>query len=736
MSNRVLGLGTRLQKLRAMTPAELLHRVRYRGVVHAERRQHRAGGLAPRDRLRRALGALGEQADWSHRLVAARRGGHNRFFPSVHEPEAIRDLFRTRYLTEAADTDRHAADARANRFTFFGRTFAYGDDIPWQEDPVGHRQWPSVYHADVPVHGGDVGYGDVKHVWELSRQQFLIDLAKCWFLHQNTADVDAVQRLVRSWIAGNPYATGVNWACALEPAFRVFSWLWAYHLTIDALDDDFHVEWLESFHDHGRFIERHLEHYSSPYNHLIAEAAALYMLGICFPEFVDAPRWRAAGTAVMTGRLDEQFYQDGGSVEQSAFYHHATVGFYMLAGLAARAAGDHLSPAIWSAIERGLAFSMTLSQPDGSTPTIGGADDGKPIRMEHLPLWDFRAYLAIGAVVFGRHDFKAVAGRFHEDALWLLGQKGLRAFDNLPSGVPQHIATALPSSGYVVMRSDWTPDADYVCFDCGEQAAGMRPDAVSNSMHGHADCLSIVAWLAGTRTLVDSGLYGYNCGGAWEDHFRETAAHNTIRVDGRDQARHIRKMAWSHSYRARLEAWQDEGTRVWAIGSHDGYARGPNGVQHRRAVYLQRGEYLLIVDELTCTGTHHVEANYQFAPGTLKITASHRALFNETVDVLWTGSERWEATPSCGGAHPADGWIAPSLGVRVAAPRLSLRLHMTRPRTTLVTVLASRRNAGVISRLDLCDDQERLLRELVEGKAVEALGRLLQPEVTGAELRL
>ena len=52
--------------------------------------------------------------------------------------------------------------------------------------------------------------------------------------------------------------------------------------------------------------------------------------------------------------------------------------------------------------------------------------------------------------------------------------------------------------------------------------------------------------------LVDSGLYAYNCGGEWEAHFRETAAHNTARIDGRDQARHIGKMAWSHSYRAAM----------------------------------------------------------------------------------------------------------------------------------------------------------------------------------------
>jgi hypothetical protein len=86
----------------------------------------------------------------------------------------------------------------------------------------------------------------------------VIDLAKAWFLTDSIDDLQAMQRLVESWIRGNPYATGVNWACALEPAFRAWSWLWAYHLTAAGLDDRFHVEWLQSFFDHGRFLATHL----------------------------------------------------------------------------------------------------------------------------------------------------------------------------------------------------------------------------------------------------------------------------------------------------------------------------------------------------------------------------------------------------------------------------------------------------------------------------------------------
>ena len=308
--------------------------------------------------------------------------------------------------------------------------------------------------------------------------------------------------------------------------------------------------------------------------------------------------------------------------------------------------------------------------------------------MQHLPFWDFRPYQAIGAPTFRRADFKAVAGRFYEDALWLLGSAGMRAFDEGPSRPPALDAIVLERSGYAVARRDWSAQADYVCFDVGEQAAGMRPDAVPNSMHGHADCLSVVAFLHGKRVLVDSGLYAYNCGGAWEAHFRETAAHNTARIDGRDQAKHIGKMAWSHSYRTAIEA-RDPDLR-WIVGSHDGYSRGPNGVVHRRAVWLRPDSCLVIYDEFVGRGVHTLEVNYQFAPGSLAALSDGGVLFDDTVEMMWAGTTPWTSSIQCGGDTPDAGWICPSLGVREPAPRLTLTSVSPSPRTSLVTVLASR----------------------------------------------
>lgn len=689
-ADRLIGLGRRLRKLQAMSPAELRHRIQYRFTVARERRAYAAGSLAPEGRLQRALMPELSGSDWQLRLLQSRRESAARFLPSVQQRGAMRSLFAGRYQTEREDMRFRAAETRAHRFAFFGERFDYGKDVGWQDDPVTRKAWPPVFHADVPVHRGNVGFGDVKHVWELSRQQYLVDLGRAVFIDDDRDSLASLEWLVRSWLAGNPYATGVHWACSLEPAFRVFSWIWAYSLTWGVLDEAFHLEWLSGFHDAGRFIEQHLEHYSSPYNHLIGEAAALYILGASFPEFRAADRWRRTARQVLEGRLAEQFYSDGGTSEQSTFYHHASVGDYLLAALTARRIGEDFSPTVWDAIARGIDFSAALVQPDGRTPEIGGADDGKPIRMEHLPLWDFRPYQAIGAVLFTRGDLKTVAGRFHEDALWLLGPEGLDAFDALPATPPPATSIALPDSGYYVMRSDWSRTADYVCFDCGEQARGMRTDSVPNSMHGHADCLSIIASLRGRRVLVDSGFYAYNCGGAWEAHFRETAAHNTARVDGRDQARHLGKMAWSHSYRAYPEGWHTGSHEAWAVGAHDGYDRHSDGITHRRAVWLRDGGYIVVCDEFVGAGVHDIEVNFQFAPGApVRAMADSGVSFGDVAHLHWLGVGSWTPAIADGGSGPDAGWIAPSLGVREAAPRLSVRAAFTVPRTVLLSVLAA-----------------------------------------------
>lgn len=710
---------SRLAKLRAMSAGELAGRLRYRGYLEYERRLHQKGRLAPGDRLRRALNTdTAHDARWQELLLRRTHAGS--FFAGV----ATADLsaLRHAYPDELGKAREVAGCIARHEIGFFGERFSLGPRIAWHADPRSRAVWPRTFHADVPIHGGDRGYGDVKYVWELNRHQFLVDLAKVAFVDGSETHRHAAEDLVRHWLEEVPYATGAPWACALEPAFRAWSWIWTYHLlkASHPLDDDFHLAWLTGFYDHGRFLHRHLETYTSPYNHLVGEASALFALGLLFPEFKESAAWAARGRAVLESTLPSQFHGDGGTVEQSTFYHHATLGFYILSALLARVNGCDVSHEVWQAIERGIAFSVSLAQPDGRVPRIGGADDGKPIRLEHLPFYDFRPYYAIGAVLFDRADFKCAAGRFWEDAHWILGASGAERFSAIGSEPPP-VAAAMQESGYYVARSGWSRDADYLCFDCGPQAGGLRRDDIPSAAHGHADCLSVIVVLGGREVLVDPGFFCYNGDPEWEVHFRRTRAHNTIVVDDTDQAHHISKMAWTQTYEPMMEAWSASGALAWMCGSHDGYARGPSPVVHRRLAWLRPGGYVILYDELAGAGGRQFDVIFQFAPGRVQLADGRGSVgFDDRFDVAWAATVPVEPAISCGGDTPAAGWVAPSLGVRVPAPRVCLRGVTGRNRTIVLTVITDRTRRAPASacEVSLCGS-DRLLRATVSSDGWE-----------------
>src|SRR5439155_6346899 len=106
--------------------------------------------------------------------------------------------------------------------------------------------------------------------------------------------------------------------------------------------------------------------------------------------------------------------------------------YYLVAGLLA-ANGRSLSADTLRRVERMTAYLAHVAFSDGSVPDFGDADDARGLWCRADAPSDFRGLLALGSVLFGRGDFKAVSGRVTEEVFWLLGLDGVDAFDALPS---------------------------------------------------------------------------------------------------------------------------------------------------------------------------------------------------------------------------------------------------------------------------------------------------------------
>jgi hypothetical protein len=498
--------------------------------------------------------------------------------------------------------------------------------------------------------------------------------------------------MVDSWIDANPYQIGVNWTSALEVAVRAISWCWTFSMLRSADQvAPLRSKIIDSLGQHAAYLAEHPSFYVSPYNHVIGEAAALFILGAAMPFARDALLWRERGWSILTAEIDRQFHPDGGSVEQATGYHHFTLGFYLQAVLARQRLENIVSPGVWSHLERAVEFAANLTRPDGTTPMIGDADEGRPFDLMQPDLWDYRPYLAIGAVVFERRDLKQIAGDFPPDAAWLVGLSGWNHYDRLKPGPPEALSKAMPASGYYVMRTGWGSAGHMAIFDCGEIAAGVPADAVSSAAHGHADALSVELAAYGTPLVIDPGSYTYNGAADWHRYFRETAAHNTVVVDGESQAEFAGRLRWARAPTVTGEKWLTTELLDYVAGSHDGYTRLPQPVIHRRSLLFLKADYWIIRDELTGEGEHTLDRFFHFPPGELERLRRQAAVHARTERGAGATFRAFEPDAEfeivAGGDGPEGGWIAPGYERRLSAPVLRIRVRARLP-VALFTVIA------------------------------------------------
>jgi len=573
-----------------------------------------------------------------------------------------------------------------NRFTFFGFDFDYGSKILWCADPVSRNEWPMKFHTKVDIFSGDRGYGDVKYVWELSRFQFLPTLGKAYVLTKDEKYARHGLELIENWIQANPYKVGINWASALEVSVRSLSWCWALSFFENA--KSFSIERrnniLRSLYQHGVYLEDHLSFYFSPYNHLIGEATALFALGVLFPGLRPAQTWLEKGWQILEEEMPKQFHADGGTVEQAFGYHHFTIGFYLQALLLRRKRGLKVLQETWSLFEKTFEFSLHVMRPDGSVPMTGDGDEGKAFDLSQPSLWDFRPLISIGASMFGRGDFKQMAGPIWPDATWMIGQSGWKQYQELKAEVPVESSKALSKSGYYIMRTGWDREAHYLNFDCGEISDGVPEDDSISAAHGHADLLSFELSSFGKALLVDPGFYTYNGEVKWHRYFRETEAHNAVVVDGVSQAEYRGRLKWSNGPRATLEHWLKGKSFDYVKGSHTGYLRLPNPVVHRRSIAFLKPDYWFLRDEFSGEGTHQIDRYFHFAPVDVDCDFGQSSVYtrgSKEGGLAIIGIEKEDVTVEIfqNGEAPEAGWLAPGYDKKVLAPVARYRTKAVLP---------------------------------------------------------
>jgi hypothetical protein len=619
------------------------------------------------------------------------------FFFSLTETSERAELLRKHLPDEATEILREADEICGHRFRLLGyENLAFAldrgtsRDIDWHLDPVHGKRAPLDPWFKIPFLDFAVA-GDHKVTWELNRHQHLVTLAKARLLSGDEKYAYELTAQWRSWIKANPYPLGINWGSTLEVAFRSLSWIWVDQLLAGAseqaefragLSSEFRSELLPALAFHGRYIECYLSTYFSPNTHLLGEAVALFFLGTLYPQMPGAARWKKSGWQIVLREAERQVRPDGVYFEQSLYYHVYALDFFLYARFLAVRNGMEIPQAFDAVLRRMLDVVAALAQA-GPAEGFGDDDGGRlwnPRRNRTQQMVD---PLALGAVIYST-EFPAA--RLTEEAIWLFGDQAVERLSTTPT-IPAAHSIAFPYGGLYVL-ADSQPYAQAIVVDAG-------PQGVGRSGHGHADALSLRLSMHGRRWLVDSGTGVYiSKDPADRNTFRGTGAHNTMRVDGMDQAVADEPFSWTHIPTTQAENWIAGKTFTYFVGSHNGYARLADPVVHRRHVLNLKiaGGLWLVRDVALGRAEHELELRWHFAPdlevrsaypGRVEISKAGAASGEPALSLIVQEETVWHTA-----TEVSRTLLSPAYGALQPAPLVRCHARVTLPAETATVFVA------------------------------------------------
>ncbi|RWO88033.1 heparinase II/III-family protein [Mesorhizobium sp.] len=613
-------IGWYINRLRSMEPAEVLHR-------------------------------LGEQ----RRRIASRRrdGGWQRYAsPRLHPVlRGLRDAVLAATPAQWQDIAAAAQNTLGGEFSALGRTWPRRDPdrlFPpelWRLDPVTGRLWPGVeaHTFDIDFrHGG--GRGDVKYVWEINRLQRLPPLAAHLLLAGDDQSRRAIQAAIDSWHSANPPFRGVGWASGIEVALRAISLIVTMDLVGDRLGAATRQQVGEILAASAYWLPRFPSRFSSANNHLVAELAGEYLIGLALGAAADAAR------GALQAEAGKQILADGAGAEQTPTYAAFTAELILLCAAAARQAGTPFASPVEARLDAFANFVAWLPPAAG----FGDNDEGRVLTLGDEP--DY-----VRSVAAAIHGFLQMPGK-------AAGPDDFRALVFGTPLEPAPVSRGLQTftqGGLSVWRGEMNGRSIDLTFDHGPLGY------LSIAAHGHADALSLTLCIDGEPVLVDPGTWLYGSGGVWRNWFRSTPAHNTLNIEGKSQSIIAGMFNWSHKAIAELVE-SEPGTHWKLRARHYGY-KSRFGVVHQRTVTHQ-ADGIVVSDQLL-GGRRVAEIVFQLAAG----LGTDRD--ENTVTVL-RGDEPLIAMRfpdaavdiRAGGDAPGQGgWVSPRFGVRQPAERIAWR---------------------------------------------------------------
>jgi hypothetical protein len=423
------------------------------------------------------------------------------FRDAVLAPIPLSDTMRAAAIAEGEDL-------LAGRVRMLGAPARFvGSPPDWRANQLGGPRRTGDEHWS--RFSDESHHGDIKGVWELSRADWALSLARAARASADRRYSDALEHWLSDWVKHNPTHAGPNWMCAQECAIRMIHVLLAHRILgaprTPALTT---------------FARAHVTriaatpHYSigQQNNHATSEAAGLFVGGLWLGEEDHAER----GRALLERLASDLIFADGSFAQHSLTYHRLALDTFVLGELWRRqVSAPAFSERFYARANAATEWLACMIDPiSGDGPNLGANDGAYVMRLSSLGYRDFRPSVELARRTFNGDGVYA-AGAWDEPTIW----HGL--------GPPNAVTP-------IERAPRWFADAGYAMLGDGDADWALVRAPQGKFRPGHCDALHFDLWTMGLNIIRDAGTSSYALDDVAARGFSGAPGHSTIEVDGRD----------------------------------------------------------------------------------------------------------------------------------------------------------------------------------------------------------
>lgn len=462
--------------------------------------------------------------------------------------------------------------------------------------PLANINWHYDYKNDIsyPVtHLSDINLADYEDVeikcnLELHRFQYLTKIAFKYYINKDEESLLLITNILHSWLDEIKFGYGLVWKSGIGTAIRLVSWILIWQLidfnTLQEKYVDLKKQWLDSIEKHLFILSYLRSQHSSANNHLTAEITGIY-IGMCFFSSLLKDQSHIDNYQNILERLIQEQNCASGVNREAAFgYMYEVTDYFLINYFVSIHSGKLFSVQYLKMLRKMVDYISSSLDSNNNFCDYGDRDDGHLI---DVSLKEYNCFVSLcnsAAILFQNLDW-IKSDKIDERNYMLFGDGA----NFLRQQAPQNRAFSkhYDDAGHVIYKSE--DSAILFHFKAGYLGY------LSIAAHGHSDLLSFYLSVDGIPVFIDPGTYCYRYNRKYREYFRSSMAHNTIRINHKNQSRAYGPNHWCKNVKADMTYYKDLVDRI-EIKSEFVYDEGE---VHARDIIIKKNAFELnIIDTI------------------------------------------------------------------------------------------------------------------------------------------